>query len=200
MRSQKRGAEPGVLAKDKKRWTAAWVKRRKKNQAADFIWPTSGGKKLNHLLRPHLATLTQEHCSFCDSFPIEPPGKETIEHFRPKSGYEKHAYQWDNLFLACSCCQSAKGEKFKAALLKPDSGGYRFDDWFLADLTDGRLVPHPTLRGRALLRAKTTIELYGLDSAGQRVARKLWIHEYGPGHKDSVLDRLPFREWMKHLV
>lgn len=182
--------------------------------AAAFNWPTAvkktvqgketnAAKKqrmLNHILRPILAAQTQQHCSFCDSFPIEPPGKETIEHFRPKSTYEERAYEWDNLFLACSCCQSAKGEDFDDALLKPDEDGFEFDDWFLADLTDGKLEPHPGLLGVERNRAKMTIELYGLDSPEQRAARKLWIHEYGPKHRGSALDHLPFREWMKHLV
>ena len=214
MRAQKRAEEPAVLRDNKTKWTAAWLKGREQKPAAKFSWPTAikkpkskhetaEGKKLrmlNHILRPVLATQTQDHCSFCDSSPIEPPGKETIEHFRPKSTYAEHAFAWDNLFLACSCCQLAKGEAFDEALLKPDEKGYQFDDWFLADMTDGRLEPHPRLRDAELDRAKKTIKLSGLDSPNQRTARKLWIHHYGPRPKGSEIDMLPFREWMKYLV
>jgi len=207
MRFQKRGGAPAILQTHGAKWTALWVKRRQAYQAdphkkaPSFAWPTTDGTTVNVRLIPLLKAQTQDHCSFCDSYPVEPPGKDTIEHFKPKTTFSEDAFAWENLFFCCPCCQDAKKENYDALLLKPDAGGYAFDDWFLADLTNGEMQPHPKLAGEKLERAKKTIKLYGLDSEEQRSARRLWIHHYGPqlnlGDRNS--DVVPYREWLAQL-
>ncbi len=45
-------------------------------------WQSSG--MIYKLLRDELSKLTNEHCSFCDGFPLNDTSKETIEHYFPK--------------------------------------------------------------------------------------------------------------------
>lgn len=56
-----------------------------------------------------LHALYHKKCAFCEQR-IEVPH---VEHFRPKSIYYWLAYSWDNLLLACSTCNSNKGNRFE---------------------------------------------------------------------------------------
>jgi len=55
-----------------------------------------------------LNNLYHKKCAFCEQR-VEVPH---VEHFRPKSIYYWLAYSWDNLLLACSTCNSLKGNRF----------------------------------------------------------------------------------------
>ena len=50
-------------------------------------------------------------CAYCERELLDAP--KHIEHYRPKSTYYWLAYSWDNLFLCCGKCNSAKGKKFE---------------------------------------------------------------------------------------
>jgi hypothetical protein len=59
---------------------------------------TIDAAKVNQKLLPLLKNQTQDHCSFCDAFPVDPPSIPTIEHFRPKTAFPKEAFKWENLY------------------------------------------------------------------------------------------------------
>jgi hypothetical protein len=99
MRKFQRAAEPGFLAENWEAWGLNWEQRRNSDTNARFHWHQISDEAINHKLLPLLKIQTQDHCSFCDNFPVSPPSLETIEHFRPKASFPKDAYRWTNLFL-----------------------------------------------------------------------------------------------------
>ena len=163
MRKFMRATEPDVLREHSEAWGQEWA--RKHGEEKTFAWPQKNGKPLNHILLPALKEQTQEHCSFCDAYPVSPPGTETIEHFRPKSVYHEDAFSWGNLYYCCNHCQKQKQEKFDEKLLRPDELGYRFDDYFRWDFISGHLLPNdaPNVSDENRERAKLTIKMYGLN-------------------------------------
>lgn len=63
-------------------------------------------------LKSVLATLqkmmgVRARCMYC----IDSHGSD-IEHFRPKTPYPQHAFQWTNLLLCCTECGRLKGSQF----------------------------------------------------------------------------------------
>jgi uncharacterized protein (TIGR02646 family) len=138
MRKFQRVNQPAFLVDRWEAWGVDWERRRSKNPSAKFNWPQFKGKPLNELLLPPLKEQTQEHCSFCDSFPVSPPSDDTIEHFRPKSSFPREACRWENLYFCCRHCQR-KFEEFDEALLRPDADDYDFDQYFRWDYTQGTI-------------------------------------------------------------
>lgn len=67
-----------------------------------------------------LFKLYHKKCAFCEQR-VEVP---QVEHFRPKSIYYWLAYSWDNLLLACSTCNTKKGNRFE---IKGDRHSFVFD-------------------------------------------------------------------------
>ena len=49
----------------------------------------------------------RERCMYC----VDSHGSD-IEHFRPKTQYPQHAFQWSNLLLCCTECGRFKGDSF----------------------------------------------------------------------------------------
>jgi len=120
--------------------------------------------------------MTGDRCAFCDG-PLLVESRATIEHFKPKGIYPTLAYNWENLFPCCDLCQSNKLETFDELLLKPDLVGYAFAIYFVANYRTGELEPSPAASEVDQTRAMRTIELYGLNSARRKAARKReWEH------------------------
>ena len=71
-------------------------------------------------VRKALAEMYSKLCCYCESkvgivdFPH-------IEHLKPKSIFPEHTFDWDNLHLACTQCNTAKGNKWdkKYPILDP---------------------------------------------------------------------------------
>lgn len=162
--------EPDFLAENAPKWNRTFAENRAKNSKFAFQWAMHKGKRANVLLLPFLQKMSQNHCAFCDGYPFS-MSKETIEHFRPKSRYPHLAYTWENLFLCCDACQSAKLEYFSPLLLKPDEIGYSFEDYFQCNFKTGELQPNPTKSWGNQLRALITIRLYNLNNKARCVAR-----------------------------
>jgi hypothetical protein len=97
MKAFKREPEPEFLAAKWEPWGREWEERKKQNPSAKFHWRQVDGEPVNQRLLPILKRQTQEHCSFCDAFPVSPPSVDTIEHFYPKARYPEIAYKWENL-------------------------------------------------------------------------------------------------------
>lgn len=63
-----------------------------------------------------LETMFSGKCAYCESH-ITHVDYGDIEHFRPKSKFPNHCFDWNNLLLACGICNGPefKGTKFPGA-------------------------------------------------------------------------------------
>ena len=168
MHKVERPAQPDCLSANGASWTEDFVAARKLDPKHPFRWRS---QPCYQEIRRRLSAMTQAHCAFCDG-PIGVESRETIKHFRPKSTFPQKAYEWHNLFPCCDMCQSSKLEKFDPALLKPDEPQYAFNKYFVANYKTGKLDPSPHLDDQARLRAKVTIDTYGLNLEPRKKARK----------------------------
>lgn len=171
MRKFVRLPEPAFLTGRWETWGCEWEARRARDSAAKFQWHEVDGEPVNQKLLPNLKRQTQEHCSFCDIFPVSPPSEDTIEHFRPKSQFPREAYQWGNLYFCCSHCQR-KGSLFDEALLRPDAPDFDFDQYFRWDFTTGELKPNESADETSRRRAEVTISMYHLNEGHSSLRRR----------------------------
>jgi len=133
---------PDWLRANYKKWGKQYeAKRNDPNKGNEFAWAQYQNEKVNHLLLSPLGTQTQNHCSYCDGYPMNRMGN-TIDHFRSKTQFPLLAYVWHNLFLCCYVCQKRKGDFFDKRLLKPDMDGYSFDYYFRFIYIDGSIIPN----------------------------------------------------------
>lgn len=193
MRRFIRADEPEFLADRWEEWGKEWERR--KAEGGSFHWHQLDGKPVNHRLLPRLKAQTQDHCSFCDCYPVSPPSLDTIEHFRPKSQFPREAYRWENLYYCCDFCQSSKKEDFDEALLRPDTEDYSFDRYFRWDWTQGLLQVNERASPEDQHRAEVTIRLYALNE-GHAVCRKRALHQRSRD-PDSPLDEHPYRDYLR---
>ena len=168
MRKLTRTESPECLQQNATNWTADFfTQTRAKNASHRFSWRSD---TCYQAIRNSLAVMTQEHCAFCDG-PIGSESRETVEHFKPKSRFPELAYAWDNLLPCCDKCQSVKLEQFDEALLKPDALDYIFHHYFTVNYHTGDIEPSPHVDENAQHRAKTTLELYGLNAPKRKTMR-----------------------------
>lgn len=138
MRRFQREAAPDILRARSSEWNQRWLERQTASPKAQFQWPKIDKTPLNHLLigtdtdPGPLKRQTDAHCSYCDQFPVSPPGTETIDHFKPKSRFPGEAYSWENLYFACNCCQ-LRGDTWDEKLLRPDAEDFVFSRYFIWD-------------------------------------------------------------------
>jgi uncharacterized protein (TIGR02646 family) len=171
MRKFQRANQPEFLADKWEQWGQVWERRRLENPTAAFHWHRIDGEPVNHKLLPTLKAQVQDHCSFCDLFPVNPPSNPTVEHFRPKTRFPREAYQWENLYYCCDFCQG-KGEDFDESLLRPDGEDYSFERFFRWDFTTGRLIVNDQSSPADQHRAKITIDLYRLNEGHPSLRRR----------------------------
>lgn len=168
MRRFTREPAPDYLTERCQGWNDRWQERRSENPKAQFQWPQVDGTPLNQLLIGSddapgpLKRQTDAHCSYCDQFPISPPGTETIDHFKPKSRFPGEAFSWENLYFACNHCQ-VRGEEWDEKLLRPDAAEFEFSRYFIWDYTNGELLPNPSATAGDQARAAYTIECFRLN-------------------------------------
>ena len=198
MRKFEREPEPEILLQHAAQWTARWVARRKQSPGAQFDWPEIEGVPLNQHLLPVLRSQTQDHCSFCDGYPVAASSTETIEHFHSKTRHPEHAFRWNFLYYACTTCQGSKRDAPSAALLQPDAPDYEFLDWFYWDMESGELLPNPRRGPECEERARQTCEAYGLNGHDRPFQRKLqrrrWLKR---SESDGEIDLWPYREFLQ---
>lgn len=92
MMKLQRTSAPDFLRRHYKEWGREFAENRKQNPRLPFSWKSYKGKRVNEWLVPELKRMSKNHCSFCDSFPLGTSSRQTIEHFRPKSKYQKRAF------------------------------------------------------------------------------------------------------------
>lgn len=171
MRKFKRGPAPALLLGKWESWGAQWEQRRAAIPGAGFHWHEVEGEPVNHKLLPALKAQVQDHCSFCDNYPICPPSLDTVEHFRPKTLFPREAYRWENLYYCCCHCQG-KGDDFDEALLRPDAEDYSFDRFFRWDYTNGTLEVNERASAEDQNRARVTRSLYRLNVGHPSLRRR----------------------------
>jgi uncharacterized protein (TIGR02646 family) len=142
---------------------------------------------------PLLKALTQNHCSFCDAFPVSPPGVDTIEHFRPKAEYPSDAFRWSNLYFCCPHCQQKEGA-FDETILSPDADDYEFDKYFRWDHTLGTLEINETAEIGDRARAERTRCYFRLN-VDHPTWRKIWLIRRAK-HRDDPPDEFPYRDFI----
>lgn len=180
MRPCSRGEEPELLAAQRASLTDAYVARRREDSAARFEWRRFNGRSLLEIVRAALALMTDGHCSYCDGHPLNATGEAMVDHFRPKAIFPEHAYAWENLFLTCSACNRAKGERWDELLLRPDDSKFRFERYFECHFATGELAPAPIASPEDQARAHRTIEVLRLnraDACKSRLRTLRWLRE-----------------------
>lgn len=108
---------------------------------------------------PALRARLGEYCSYCER-QIET--NLAVEHVQPKSVVPALILDWDNFLLACTNCNSTKGDT-------PIQRG----DYFWPDVDNtlrafeyirgGLIQPHSCLQPEMAVKAATTLSLTGLD-------------------------------------
>ena len=179
MRKFFRSDSPDFLLNKWKAWGKSYTNNRKKNAGFSFQWPTLEGRKINTLLEPALARQTNDHCSFCDNFPIR-SREDSIDHFKPKSrpAYYGLVCQWENLYYCCQNCQQYKSEQYNQFILRPDAENFSFDSYFIYSFNSHEINPNPALTDAEKRKAKTTIDIFGLNDKGHIAARRISLERY----------------------
>jgi uncharacterized protein (TIGR02646 family) len=202
MRKQTRPPAPQVLTEHAEEWTAVWKQKLADDTSPAFPWPSVAGKTAREWILPSLRQMNQEHCSFCDSFPMSTSSKEPIEHFRPKhrNAFPELAYAWTNLYYCCEFCQSCKLSRWDDQLIAPDEPGYSFLRYFICDFTTGEICPNPRASGPDQARAVVTIRLYGLCKSARCEERLSHFEDRRAGLDQRPAHRLPFRDFLDHCT
>ena len=92
MRRFQRAGEPEFLASVWEGWGLEWEQRHAANASTAFNWHQIEGERVNQKLLPLLKAQTQDHCSFCDNFPVSPPSNCRSESV--KMTYSPRALRW----------------------------------------------------------------------------------------------------------
>ena len=174
------------------RWATAYANARANGDRSPFRWRELGGQPVNQLIYPILREMTARHCAYCDHFELGAMSRETIDHFKPKSQYPSLAYAWENLFPACDACQAARREQYRTTLLRPDATDYDFHRFFVVNYATGQMVPNPAANERDRRRAKTTIDLFGLNRPALVSSRYLALRWF-PADSVVPIGERPFR-------
>jgi uncharacterized protein (TIGR02646 family) len=186
---------PGWLKTNCEKWGSEWDELYRRTQkSSSFKWRQY--KKNGYIdLIKRLAAMTQNHCSFCDVYPMGRRIPRTIEHFRPKTRFPLQAYQWENLFLCCGLCQE-KRDAYDERLLKPDEDYYAFDKYFDIDWVTGELIPNQEASKEEQERARITIRLFRLNSNGKPEDRLEELKHFGQMSAPDI-DEFSYRFFIK---
>jgi uncharacterized protein (TIGR02646 family) len=168
--------EPFSKKDTKPRWMIYGEKFAKQKNKSKYSYPQINKKKLNHLIFPTLIAQTQNHCSYCDGYPLM-SADETIDHFKPKSKHPLEVCNWDNLYVACAHCQKEKLDKDDVLLLRPDKN-YKFSKYFFYDYSEHRIEILPQLKGIKLKKAQKTYEILNFNHPGMIESRRISYDGY----------------------
>lgn len=195
MRKISRPPKPRILVENGDRWNEQWKTLKTEKPGAKFNWYQHEGKSARDWIRTDLAAMTQEHCTFCDRYTVEP---DSIEHFRPKSDsrFLHLAYEWENLFYCCGGCQNEKGEQWDDGLINPDAEDYSFSRYFMFDWGTGGMSPNVQATAADQARAEATIRIYGLDTQTRRRFRLKALRDYQRS-TGMTIDDMPYRDFVE---
>ena len=171
-----------------------YAERRAAEPGYQFRWPQRNGRRLDKVALDALIPMTRGRCTYCDTYPIGASGRREIDHFRPKSreAFYLLVCAWENLFVACTACNCAKGEQWDDALLQPDAPDFAFARYFYYEPITGELSPAPGASVEDQHRARRTIAICDLNDGDKVEARKLAALAIRRAHPDE-LDRFGYR-------
>ncbi|MDJ0367464.1 hypothetical protein QMK33_20130 [Hymenobacter sp. H14-R3] len=126
-----------------------------------------------------------DKCCYCETKGFAATSYEAVEHFRPKGGYQQAAsdpltkpgyywlaYEWHNLYLACTRCNTDyKGNlfplRYPAARAHSHADALSMEEPLLPDLATEDPTRHLTFRENAAqaldARGQACIDVFGLD-------------------------------------
>ncbi|MDR6562824.1 MULTISPECIES: HNH endonuclease [unclassified Arcicella] len=154
--------EPFSKTNQTPRWVVYGERYAKQQNRSYYNYPTINNQKLNNIILPILMEQTDNHCSYCDGFPLL-SADETIDHFKPKSKFPHEVCRWENLYIACAHCQHVKGTQYDDLLLRPDETTYNFNDYFFYDYTEHKIKILPSLPADKLRKAEITCEILSFN-------------------------------------
>lgn len=190
MMQWERGVAPALLEREGDAIARAFVARRRKSASYRFQWPRRNHQLLYKTVHAALVERMANHCCYCDGHPIAAQGVSSVDHFRPKSRPEFHALvcTWSNLFLSCSGCNQAKGEKWDDVLLHGDAADYRFERYFEYRADTGALESSSAASPEEQRRARITIEFLDLNRPDLCVARTRAMRLMRKADVDELFD------------
>jgi uncharacterized protein (TIGR02646 family) len=190
MRKFERLPEPAVLRDNWEQWGEQYKQRREQNPTYRFNWPVVSGVHLNQLLKDDLLAQTQQHCSYCDKYPLDERGDHTIDHFRPKSTpvFYKEVCYWPNLYISCNGCQNAKLTTYRSELLRPDEMDYSFERYFSYNYSEDKIDARTDLSTEDYERAYWTIKIFDLNATSLRKARAIARRRYAKDTEPHIDD------------
>ena len=165
MKSFQRHPAPEVLIKNHAKWTQQYQQKVIENPnkpSVVFDWPRVNGQRVSEQLIFILEQQTQFHCSYCDGgYRL----RGTIDHFKPKSDtrFIQHAFDWNNLYVACKDCQDFKRSKYDDVLLRPDDPDFHFEKYFEYDFWRHEIHPQKLASLEDQHRAQITIDVLYLN-------------------------------------
>jgi len=172
--------KPECLKTKAQSWTDDFILKRQNNPKY-WNWHKYKKEKVEDILANILSGLTTFHCSYCGISPLKQKvGGRSIDHFKPKAIFPILAFEWKNLFIACTDCQKIKGGKYPTNTepLKPDSCHYHFDYWFEIDWTKNHIIPNKDRSSEEQETAQTTIDWLGLNDGDRPQARFDELEKY----------------------
>jgi thiol-disulfide isomerase/thioredoxin len=179
MRKFVRLEEPEVLKKNWESYGVRYTNNRLANPAFKFDWYTEDGVQVNHSILPILLLQTQEHCPYCDKFPLH-RGDDSIDHFKLKSipAFYSLVCKWDNLYLACKHCQDSKGSDYNDNLLRPDDINFNFNKFFDYNYTTHEIEINTLETPENQLKALETRRIFDFNHKGQVKTREHAFKRY----------------------
>lgn len=177
MRPFSRGNPPALLKKHETDIAKRYGIKRASNASYVFKWPTREKQPLLPIIRDALLQLTDKRCSYCDGDHLDATGKAHIDHFCPKglSQFYNLVADWSNLYISCTACNVAKGNRWDPDLLRPDQAGYSFDKYFEYHFETGEIHENPAANQADKNRAITTINIFDLNRTGACEVRKIVV-------------------------
>jgi uncharacterized protein (TIGR02646 family) len=178
MRRFVRLPEPDKLTVYKDQITSHYIRKRDENKPYLFNWPQRDGQTIREFILPLLIKQTQDHCSYCDGFPLK-RDDYTIDHFKPKSipEYYHLVAEWTNLYLCCGACQERKN-RYNVLLLRPDDVHYSFEEYFDYNFEKHKLTPNTAKPVENQERARVTIDMFDLNHIGQKRSGQLMLKAF----------------------
>ncbi len=167
----KRISKPAILETKEVIWLTAL------RGASTDIEKKQASEKYRHpQIQQTLDTMFSGKCGYCESY-IKHISDAHIEHYKPKSRFPELTFDWDNLLLACSKCNSTfKSDKFPEAhengpIINPcvDDPIKHFEFFYDAKAKMATVITMPNSRGN------TTENLLGLNRKELREHRSLYI-------------------------
>jgi uncharacterized protein (TIGR02646 family) len=168
-----------------------YADKRSQKPNYEFSWPPALYREVLIALK----TMTQEHCAYCDFYPVDNGGKGQIDHFQPKTNpsFYLQACAWENLFYSCERCNGTKLARWDVRLLRPDMIGYQFSTYFLYEADSGKIVPNPKATQEQQIQAQITIDMFDFNYPSRCKSRKRMLRDFDPNCSPEEYDENPYR-------